>query len=387
MLTSATSTASTQEEPEENLSSDQLDALMRDIAALPPGPRRTALRDLVIQRLLPLARRVARRFRARGEDLDDLVQVASLGVLKAVDGYDHTRGHAFLSYALPTVVGELKRHLRDRTTAVRLPRPLQEARGQVFQAAEELEQQLGGRSPTPEQIAAHTGLDPRRVVATLRAVRECSPRSLDAPAAGDEGSSLESLVGCEDRALDLVVDTVALSSLLERLPDRDRYVLYLRFYRDQTQHQIAETIGVSQMQVSRILMRCFTKLRQDLLTTEPPAETDAEPRARQEAADRPAAGRPPRTAPRLRRSAATVRPPVNADASQAVSRTRRASGRSSNSRPAPPAKYVPLLLRRARRATVVRHLDRLPPPAHHPAAIPLRRRGIRAPGPARPPPH
>lgn len=256
---------------DEQLSSDRLDALMRDIAALPPGPRRTVLRERAIQTLLPLARRVARRFRGRGEDYDDLVQVAALGVVKAVDGYDHTLGHAFLAYALPTIRGEVRRHLRDRTTAVRLPRPLQEVQGQIFQAAEELEQRLGGRSPSPEQIAEHTGLQPHRVLAALRAVRDCSPRSLDAPVSADDASCLMSLLGGEDTALDLVIDAMALSSQLRLLSDRDRYVLYLRFYREQTQHEIAEAIGVSQMQVCRILRRCLARLREGLMATDPPA--------------------------------------------------------------------------------------------------------------------
>ncbi|MFR0354889.1 sigma-70 family RNA polymerase sigma factor [Streptomyces sediminimaris] len=256
---------------DEQLSSDRLDTLMRDLAALPPGPRRMVLRERAIQALLPLARRVARRFTGRGEDYDDLVQVAALGVVKAVDGYDHTLGHAFLAYALPTIRGEIRRHLRDRTTAVRLPRPLQEVQGQIFQAAEELEQRLGGRSPTPEQIARHTGLQPHRVLAALRAGRDCRPRSLDAPVSADDGSCLLSLLGGEDAALDLVVDTMALSAQLRLLSDRDRYVLYLRFYREQTQHEIAEAIGVSQMQVCRILRRCLARLREGLVVTDPPA--------------------------------------------------------------------------------------------------------------------
>ncbi|MFF7790206.1 sigma-70 family RNA polymerase sigma factor [Streptomyces sp. NPDC007991] len=250
-------------------SSEHLDALMRELWEQPAGPRRSALRDQVIRLLLPMTRRVARRFGRHGEDYDDLVQVACLGLVKAVDGYDPTLGHAFLSYALPKVTGELRRHLRDRTSAVRLPRPLQEASGQVFQAVEELQQRLGGCSPPPRQIAEHTGLEHRQVLATLRAVHECRTRSLEEPAGHDQYSPLAWLIGAEDAALGRVVDTVALTSLVRRLPERDRHVLYLRFYRELTQQQIADVIGVSQMQVSRILRRCLDRLREGLLPAEP----------------------------------------------------------------------------------------------------------------------
>ncbi|MGC9540532.1 sigma-70 family RNA polymerase sigma factor [Streptomyces sp. UG1] len=269
-------------------SSDQLDALMRELSEQPRGPRQAALREQVIRLLLPLARRVARRFQRQGEDFDDLVQVASLGLVKAVDGYDPTLGHAFLSYALPKVTGELRRHLRDRTSAVRLPRPLQEASGQVFQAVEELEQRLGGCSPTSRQIAEHTGLEHGHVLSTLRAVHECRPRSLEEPAGHDQDSPLASLIGAEDGALGRVVDTVALTSLVKQLPERDRHVIYLRFYREWTQQQIADVIGVSQMQVSRILRRCFGRLREALLAAEPGVGGAGEERPSAEPVRRPA---------------------------------------------------------------------------------------------------
>ncbi|WP_078504374.1 sensory rhodopsin transducer [Streptomyces viridochromogenes] len=259
-------------------SSDRLDALLRELSEQPPGPRRSALRDHVICLLLPLARRVTRRFRRHGEEFDDLVQVASVGLIKAVDGYDPTRGHAFLSYALAKVTGELRRHLRDRTALVRLPRPLQEASSQVFLAVAELEQRFGGRSPTSEEIAEHTGLAEDRVRSTLRAVHECRPRSLDEPAGHDQDSPLACLIGGEDTALGRVVDTVALTALVKQLPERDRRVLYLRFYGERTQQQIADVIGVSQMQVSRILRRCLDRLREALLTTEPVPGVDDERR-------------------------------------------------------------------------------------------------------------
>ncbi|MFG2681141.1 sigma-70 family RNA polymerase sigma factor [Streptomyces sp. NPDC048392] len=253
-------------------SPEDLDALLLELARRPPGPERAALRERVIRLLLPMARRVARRFHRYGEDPDDLVQVASLGLIKAVDAYDPTLGHAFLSYALPKVTGELRRHLRDRTATVRLPRALQEASGQVVRAVEELEQRFHGHSPTPEQIAEHTGLDPALVRATVRALHESRPRSLDEPAARDHEDPLSCLLGAEDTGYGRVVDTVALAALVEQLPERDRHVLHLRFYRERTQQQIADVIGVSQMQVSRILRRCLDRLREGLLTNEPPRD-------------------------------------------------------------------------------------------------------------------
>lgn len=254
--------------------SEQLDALMRELSEQLPGPRQSALRDHVIRQLLPMAHRVARRFRHHGEEFEDLVQVASLGLVKAVDGYDPSLGHAFLSYALPKVTGELRRHLRDGTACVRLPRPLQEASGHIFRAVEELEQQLHGCSPDAEQIAERTGLQPNRVLSTLRAVQECRPRSLDESAGRDQEAPLSCLVGSDDPALGRVVDNVALASLVKRLPERDRRVIYLRFYREHTQQQIADGIGVSQMQVSRILRRCCDQLREALRTCEPFADDD-----------------------------------------------------------------------------------------------------------------
>lgn len=273
--------------------SDRLDALMRELAQQPPGPRRAVLRDQVIRMLLPLVRRVSRRFQRHGEDFDDLVQVASVGLIKAVDGYDPDLGHAFLSYALPKLTGEIRRHLRDRTPAVRLPRSLQEASGPVFQAVEELEQRLGGGSPSPEQIAEHTGMEPDRVVSTLRALHECHPRSLDEPARSGQESPPAFLIGIEDAALGRVVDTVALVTQVRQLPERDRRVLYLRFYQEQTQQQIADVIGVSQMQVSRILRRCLGRLREALLASESePCPGGEEKVRRRPVRDR--AARPPR---------------------------------------------------------------------------------------------
>jgi RNA polymerase sigma-70 factor (sigma-B/F/G subfamily) len=299
-----------------------------------------------------MARRVTRRFQRHGEEFDDLVQVASLGLVKAVDGYDPALGHAFLSYAVPKVTGELRRHLRDRTATVRLPRPLQEASGRILQAVEELEQRLGGRSPTPEQIAAHTGLGQDRVLSTLRAVHACRARSLDEPAGHDQEIPLARLVGAEDPALGRVVDTVSLTALVKRLPERDRRVLYLRFYRECTQQQIADAVGVSQMQVSRILRRCFDRLREALLAGEPCAGAGRATRP-------PATGRaarPARTSYGLRGTEEPVRPAGAAGPVRPAPRAAAGTGpRHGHGRPAP--------RRRTRAGAVPRAARARPPPA------------------------
>ncbi|MER6624935.1 SigB/SigF/SigG family RNA polymerase sigma factor [Streptomyces sp. NPDC000931] len=332
-------------------SSEQLDSLLRELSEHPPGPRRAALREHVIRLLLPMARRVTRRFQRHGEEFDDLVQVASLGLVKAVDGYDPALGHAFLSYAVPKVTGELRRHLRDRTATVRLPRPLQEASGRILQAVEELEQRLGGRSPTPEQIAAHTGLGQDRVLSALRAVHACRARSLDEPAGHDQEIPLARLVGAEDPALGRVVDTVSLTALVKRLPERDRRVLYLRFYRECTQQQIADAVGVSQMQVSRILRRCFDRLREALLAGEPCAGAGW-------AARGPATGRAARSARTsygLRGTEEPVRPAGAAGPVRPAPRAAAGTGpRRGHGRPAP--------RRRTRAGAVPRAARARPPP-------------------------
>ncbi|PZG84700.1 hypothetical protein C1I97_33965 [Streptomyces sp. NTH33] len=259
----------------EPLSSERIDAMVRDVCAMPLGPGREAAREGVIRRLVPLARRIAAKYRnTTCEERDDLFQVACLGLVKAVDGYDPDRGHAFLSYAVPTVVGEVKRHLRDRTGLLRLPRPVQDARQRVNQARSELEQ-LNGRSVTHAEIAAACDLSPEAVADALRSERACRPRSLDLP-----GPTLSEVIGDRDPALEFVVERVTLMRALNDLPHRERRILYLRFFDGQTQQQIASAVGLSQMHVSRLLARCLARLREAL--TEPcrTAATSADPSAR-----------------------------------------------------------------------------------------------------------
>lgn len=277
-----------------HLSSQQIDDLVTGISRLPPGREREAAREDVIRRLVPLARRIAARHRTSGgEDQDDLVQVACLGLIKAVDGYDPERGHAFLSYALPTVTGELKRHLRDRTALVRLPRSLQEARLRVVHAQRELEQRLAGRPPTPAEIAQACGLSPEAVVDALQSDRAAYPRSLDAPPQGaaDSWPAHAEVTGDCDPALEFAADRVTLMRALQQFPERERRILFLRFFHDQPQQEIATAVGISQMHVSRLLARCLARLREELEGSAPAAEAasaaHADPRTAYAPTDRP----------------------------------------------------------------------------------------------------
>ncbi|MFJ6213464.1 SigB/SigF/SigG family RNA polymerase sigma factor [Streptomyces sp. NPDC092296] len=236
------------------------------LARLPAGPERDRLREQVISSLMPMARRLARRFRNRGESDDDLLQVASVGLVKAVDRYDPRQGHAFESFAVPTIVGELKRHFRDHAWDLHVPRRVQEARNQVRRAQQELLQPLEGRSPTVAEVARHTGLPEEDVILGLEAYQAYTAVSLDAPVPGMEAGSLADTMGTEDRFLDLVVDRISLRPLLEELPERERRILFLRFFRSMTQHQIADAVGVSQMHVSRLIARSCATLRSGMLT-------------------------------------------------------------------------------------------------------------------------
>ncbi|MER7895752.1 SigB/SigF/SigG family RNA polymerase sigma factor [Streptomyces sp. NPDC096046] len=245
-------------------SAEHIDELVCGVATLPPGPERQVARERVTGQLMPLARRIAGKFRITGsEDPEDLFQVACLGLVKAIDRYDPHRGHAFLSYAVPTITGEVKRHLRDRSALVRLPRPVQEVRQRVWRAREELQQRTAGNAPTPAQIAEACDLPEEAVREAMRSEGARHPRSLDSsPEGGDTtGPALADLIGDSDPRLDLVVERLSLLHALSRLPTREQHILYLRFFRDQTQQQIAEAVGVSQMHVSRLLKHCLSQLR------------------------------------------------------------------------------------------------------------------------------
>lgn len=219
-------------------------------------------REELIERFLPLARSLARRYEHRGEPLEDLVQVASLALVKAVDRYQPVRGNAFSSFAVPTIAGELKRYFRDRTWAIRPPRDLQERALSVEQAAGQLHQQLD-RAPTVTEIADATHSTDEQVLEALRARNARGAMSLQAPAKGgeDDNQVLADTFGADDPGFELAELRAGLAGLLAVLSPRDRMVLRLRFEQDMTQAEIGEAVGVSQMQISRIMRRSIDQLR------------------------------------------------------------------------------------------------------------------------------
>ena len=224
-------------------------------------PRRSGMRDELATALLPIARNIAVRYAGRGEHLDDLIQVASLGLLKAIDRYDPERGHHFLSFAIPTITGEVRRHFRDRTWAMRVPRRLKDLRGEINKVVAELSAQLR-RAPRPSEIAAKLHISTEEVLEALAAAQAYQASSLDQKLTDEpDGASFGNFLGQRDPAMELFTDSHALKPALAALPERQRAILVMRFYRDMTQSQIAEQIGVSQMHVSRILAATLTHLR------------------------------------------------------------------------------------------------------------------------------
>jgi RNA polymerase sigma-B factor len=208
----------------------------------------------------PLARYLARRFQGRGEPLEDLTQVAMIGLLKAIDRFDPTREIRFTTYATATIVGELKRHFRDKAWSVRVPRRLQETALRVSRVVGELSQELG-RSPTVGEVAARTELSDEEVIEGLDAVQAYSAQSLDAPS-DEDGTSSADRLGAEDDALETMEGWASVAPALRALEARERRILYLRFYQGQTQTQIADSLGISQMHVSRLLARTLRRLRE-----------------------------------------------------------------------------------------------------------------------------
>ncbi|MFG2965560.1 RNA polymerase sigma factor SigF [Streptomyces sp. NPDC048288] len=235
------------------------------LAGLPEGPRRRALRDELVELWLPMAERIAIRFRGRGETLEDLYQVAALGLVKAVDRYDPARGRAFEAYAVPTITGEIKRHFRDHMWTLHVPRRVQELRNRVRAALKELGQTTPGHTATVAEIAERAQLTESEVRTGMEALDCFSALSLDAEVPGGEGYALCDTLGDTDSGYDLVVDRTAVRPCLAGLPERDRLILYLRFFRGMTQSRIAEQLGISQMHVSRLLSTCFDRLREELL--------------------------------------------------------------------------------------------------------------------------
>ncbi|WSL07327.1 RNA polymerase sigma factor SigF [Streptomyces sp. NBC_01288] len=225
------------------------------------------LRNRLVRMHLPLVEHLARRFRNRGEPLDDLTQVATIGLIKSVDRFDPERGVEFSTYATPTVVGEIKRHFRDKGWAVRVPRRLQELRLSLTTATAELSQRHG-RSPTVHELAEKLGISEEEVLEGLESANAYSTLSLDVPDTDDESPAVADTLGSYDEALEGVEYRESLKPLLEDLPPREKRILLLRFFGNMTQSQIAQEVGISQMHVSRLLARTLAQLREKLLVEE-----------------------------------------------------------------------------------------------------------------------
>jgi RNA polymerase sigma-B factor len=219
-------------------------------------------REMLVERFLPLARSLASRYASRGEPFDDILQVASLGLLKAIDRFDPSRGGAFSSYAVPTIVGEIKRYFRDRTWAVHVPRDLQELALTVDRVADQLERRLH-RKPTVPELAERLGLSDEEVLEALQATRAYRASSLDAPRdeEDEDRATVGAAIGTEDEGYSHAEIRATLRSLSIVLTPRERVVLHLRYERDLTQREIGERVGISQMQISRILRQALGKLR------------------------------------------------------------------------------------------------------------------------------
>jgi RNA polymerase sigma-B factor len=232
-----------------------------------PTSSRDQARDDLVHLHLPLVEHCARRFRNRGEPFEDLVQVGTIGLIKSIDRFDSGRGVEFSTYATPTIIGEIKRYFRDKGWAIRVPRRLQELRMQIGAATAELTQSLG-RSPTPRELAEGIGCSVEEIVEGIESSNAYSTLSLDATDEDDGSPSMLDAIGIDDEALEHVEIRESIKPLLDRLDPREKKILLLRFFRNMTQSQIAEEIGVSQMHVSRLLSRTLQHLRTSLETPE-----------------------------------------------------------------------------------------------------------------------
>ncbi|MDO3395669.1 RNA polymerase sigma factor SigF [Nocardioides sp. SOB44] len=227
---------------------------------------REGARDSLVHLHLPLVEHCARRFRNRGEPFEDLVQVGTIGLIKSVDRFDPERGVEFSTYATPTIIGEIKRYFRDKGWAIRVPRRLQELRMQIGSATAELTQSLG-RSPTASELAERVGCSVEEIIEGIESSNAYSTLSLDATDDSDDGTaSMLDALGADDAGLEHVEIRESLKPLLDRLEPREKRILLLRFFKNQTQSQIAQEIGVSQMHVSRLLSRTLDQLRASLET-------------------------------------------------------------------------------------------------------------------------
>ncbi|WP_411104725.1 SigB/SigF/SigG family RNA polymerase sigma factor [Streptomyces sp. cmx-4-9] len=247
-------------------------AFFERLSTLEEGtPERQYVRNTLIEMNLSLVQFAARRFRNRtdGTEIEDLIQVGTIGLIKAIDRFDPSLGNEFTTLALPYITGEIKRHFRDTTWAVRVPRRLQELRIELARGKEQLSAELD-RAPTVRELATHLGLTDEEVIEGLVAANGHSSQSLD----NDQDDSsdnaprpLADVLGSDDPAMELFEDLHALAPLLEKLEGRERLILQMRFGQEMTQAQIGERLGISQMQISRLLTRTLTRLREGMLAT------------------------------------------------------------------------------------------------------------------------
>jgi RNA polymerase sigma-B factor len=237
--------------------------MFEQLAALEAGTsEHEKIRAALIERHLPLVTFMARKFADRGEPLDDLIQVGTIGLIKAIDRFEISKGFEFSTFATPTIVGEIKRHFRDKTWAVRVPRRLQELGAAVTKATIELTQKLD-RSPTPKEIAKHLGITVDEVAEALESNAAYSTVSLDVTS--DTSTSIGDSFGSLDEALEGVEYRESLKPLLAQLDDREKRILQMRFFDNLSQSQIASELGISQMHVSRILNKVLSNLREGLM--------------------------------------------------------------------------------------------------------------------------
>ncbi len=234
----------------------QVDTLLRSYHR--DGDREA--RDQALVELMPLVRALASRYAGRGEPLEDLVQVGALGLIKAVDRFDVDRGVEFSSYAVPTIVGEIRRHFRDRAWAMHVPRRLKELSVRLSRVLDELTTELG-RSPTIAELAAATGVEDEDVIDALDSANAYSTRSLHAPFDDGDETSLADKLGEDDAGFAEVEDGSLVAAGLDALDDRERRIVELRFFEEKTQSQIAAEVGISQMHVSRLLRSALATMR------------------------------------------------------------------------------------------------------------------------------
>lgn len=244
---------------------DEIRRLFRGYRDAKDAEEQARYREVLVDRHIGLVEFLARRFRNRGEMLEDLVQVGTIGLLKAIDRFDLDREVEFSTYATPTIVGELKRHFRDKGWAVRVPRRLQELHLQLTKVVSQLGQELG-RSPTIAEIATATGESEEAVLEGLEISQAYNFTSLDAPLDSEESgsTSFAEQLGSEDEHLENLEYRASLAPEMAKLPERERRILYLRFFKGLTQSEIADRLGISQMHVSRLLNRTLLQLREAL---------------------------------------------------------------------------------------------------------------------------